>query len=243
MDTQYTPLIERFFDGELSPTEVKQYEELLETNEEFQKEVDLFEKAIKLLRLKNISDLKDSVQRIDASRSKSTSTVGWMKIAASIMLLAVVGMGFYSQKFSNDNLYKDAYSPANDYITNMDADLTSIEKALELYNTKQYPEAVGAFTTIELSEPQNQIAKFYLGQSLLQMDQMEQAIKTLDKVSGDYWSEAKWYVALALLKQGKEAEAKKILLDIMDADEDEAFVLKAERLQNKINSPLRKFVL
>ncbi|PCJ65177.1 MAG: hypothetical protein COA58_09950 [Bacteroidetes bacterium] len=243
METKYTDLIERHFNDLLNQDEVKRVKELLANDKSFQKEYELFKSAQFVVELNTLRQLKENARKLDIENTAHRPKTNWILMAASVLLIAIVGTLFFSQNnYSNENLFNKAYFPADDYISDLGSDETRLGAAMRLYNTKQYPEAVGAFTTIELSEPQNQIAKFYLGQSLLQMDQMEQAIKTLDKVSGDYWSEAKWYVALALLKQGKEAEAKKILLDIMDADEDEAFVLKAERLQNKMNSPLRKFV-
>jgi len=245
METQYTTLIERYFDEDLSPAELSEYQELLETNEDFQKEVALFEKAHHVIKLKHISDMKDRVQSI---RQKQTTTAkssnfSGLKIAASILLLAVVSIGFYAQQFDTDKLYQDAYTPAGDYITNMDAEMSPLEQAMELYNKEEYEQAIDAFATIEGKDPQNQVAKFYLGQSLLHNEQNEQAIETLLEVSGDYHPEALWYAALTQLKIGKEADARESLDHIITENEDEAFVLKAERLLKKLDSPLRNFVL
>ena len=45
METKYTALIERYFDNELSPEEIAQVVKLNETEVDFQKEFELFEKA------------------------------------------------------------------------------------------------------------------------------------------------------------------------------------------------------
>lgn len=245
METQYTTFIERYFDEDLTSVELIQYQELLETNLDFQKEVELFEKALKAIRLKHISDLKDRVQSIRNKKinSSKSSNFGWMRIAASVMLLAVVGLGFYAQQYKASKLYEEAYTPAGDYITNMDADMSTMEKAMELYNKEKFTAAIDAFAEIENTNPENQVAKFYLGQSLLQAGQDEQAIKTLSELSGDYQPEALWYVALIQLKIGTETSALESLERIISENEDEAFVIKAERLKRKLNSPFRKLVL
>lgn len=244
METQYTTLIERYFDEQLTPSEIAEYNQLLETNEDFQKEVELFEKAHHVIKLKHISDIKDRVQSIRKGQqiqSRSSNFSG-LKIAASILLIAVVSIGFYAQQYDTDKLYRDAYTPAGDYITNMDAEMSPLEQAMELYNKEEFETAIDAFATIEGKDPQNQVAKFYLGQSLLQAGQNEQAIETLLEVSGDYHPEALWYAALTQLKIGYEADALETLDHIIDENEDEAFVLKAKDLKSKLTSPLRKFV-
>ena len=245
METQYTTFIERYFDKDLTATELIEYQELLETNLDFQKEVELFEKALKAIKLKHISDMKDHVRSIRNKKinSSTSSKLGWMRIAASIVLLAVVGLGFYAQQYKASKLYENAYAPAGDYITNMDADMSTMEKAMELYNKEELTAAIEAFAEIENTNPENQVAKFYLGQSLLQAGQDEQAIKTLSQVSGDYHPEALWYVALTQLKMGNETAALESLDHIIEENRDEAFVIKAGRLKRKLNSYFRKLAL
>jgi TolA-binding protein len=246
METKYTALIERYFDNELSPEEIAQVVKLNETEVDFQKEFELFEKANEAIKLLTLSDLKEDIKVLREKQTENTPrfrSLSWMKVAASILLLAVVGVGFYAQQFSNESIYDSSYVTADDYITNMDAEMSAMEKALELYNKKDFSAAIDAFTEIENTNPENQVAKFYLGQSLLQAGQDEQAIKTLSQVSGDYHPEALWYVALTQLKMDNEAAALQSLERIISENKDEAFVIKAERLKRKLNSSFRKLVL
>jgi predicted Zn-dependent protease len=246
METKYTLLIERHFDGELSTEETSEVQRLNETDAEFQKEFQLFEKANRAIKLLTIKDLKEEIKAIHQSEKFSNepkkSSFGFMKIAASIMLIAMVGIGFYSQNYSNQNLYEENYAPVDDYITNMDPLMTEMEKAMELFNKQDYNGALEAFASIERAEPLNQEAKFYFGQSLLNIGENDQAITTLSEVTGSYRAEALWYAALTQLKTSKEEDAKATLNKITSEKTDTAFVLKAERLLNKLNSPLRKLV-
>ena len=246
METKYTPLIERYFDEELTSEEISEVQRLNETDVDFQKEFQLFEKANKAIKLLTIKDLKEEIkeirQEIKASNQPKQSSFGFMKIAASIMLIAMAGIGFYSQNFSNQNLYEESYTPVGDYITNMDDDMTEMEKAIELFNKEDFNGALEAFAAIERAEPLNQEAKFYFGQSLLNTDKNEQAITALSEVTGDYRAEALWYAALTQLKINKEFNAKSTLNKIVSEKTDSAFVIKAEKLKSKLNSPLRKLV-
>jgi TolA-binding protein len=246
METKYTTLIERYFDKELSPEEIAQVAKFRERDVDFQKEFELFEKANKVISLLTISDLKEEIKVLrehKISNSQKVSSLRGMKVAASILLLAVVGVGFYAQQFSSKSIYDNSYFPAGDYITNMDAEMSTMEKAMELYNKESFLAAIDAFAEIGNTNPENQVAKFYLGQSLLQAGQDEQAIKTLSEVSGDYQPEALWYVALTQLKMGNDAVALETLERIISANKDEAFVIKAKGLKRKLNSPFRKLLL
>ena len=240
--TPHTTLIERFFDKQLSATEIAEVAILRKTNAAFEQEYLLFEKAHKVARLYTISRLKEQVRAVAGSKKtvSITSPFGWMKIAASITLLAVVGLGFYAQQFSDSNIYKGAYTPAADYITNLDESLSPMEKAMEWYNVGDFAKAIDAFAAIENEDPKNQEAKFYLGQSLMQKGEIDQAVVTLSEVSGDYRPEAQWYVALAYLSIGNETATLSTLETIIKTNADEAFVQRAQHLKNKLTSPFRK---
>jgi tetratricopeptide (TPR) repeat protein len=194
-----------------------------------------------VLELNALSQLKDKARQIDqASSVVKQYNTGWMKIAASIMLLAVIGISFYGQTYSSDNLYDTAYEPAQDYITNMDSDLSPIEQALSHYNKGEINIAMQELQTLTEAEPSNQEALFYLGQCQLRLGEFNLAINSFQQVNNNYHAEAQWYVALALIKTKKEDEAIKTLGGIISAQEDEAFVLKAKELKGKLESPFRK---
>lgn len=242
---KYTELIERYFDGLLTTEEQSRFEELQATDSEFQAEFAVFEKAQMILELDALRELKENARKLDKEISivpKKNST-NWMKIAASILLLAVVGATFYAQNsYSNEGLYEMAYTPAGDHISDLGGGKTALESAMQFYNKKEYKDAIDAFAAIESAEPQNQVAKFYLGQSLLFDGQNTQGINTLLEVSGDYQPEARWYASLAQLQGDDENGCLETLNQIIEADQDATFVNKASKLKAKLNSQLRKLV-
>lgn len=246
MDTKYTDLLERYFSHSLSSNEIKEVEELLRNNEEFKLEYELFEKAIQVAKLHTISGLKQDIREIRESANipKTRLISPWLKIAASVILLAVIGTGFYAQTYSNDSLYVQAYVPVSDYITNLDNDLSSLEKAVSLYNTEEYQGASEIFKTIaSLENSESHIASFYLGICYMQMDKMDEAVEVLQRVQGPFKSEAQWYLALAHLKLDHDDVSIVTLKSIVADNSDEAYVIKAQTLLNHLNNPLRNLVL
>ena len=81
METQYTSLIERYFDEELSSKEKAHVEELKKTNSNFMHEFELFEKAHKVVNLVAIGNLKEDIRSIhkgmdNSPKSKVRSSAG-----------------------------------------------------------------------------------------------------------------------------------------------------------------------
>jgi hypothetical protein len=242
---KYTLLIERYFDGLLTAEEHTQFDQLKATDSDFQTEFAVFEKAQMILELDALRELKENARNLDKEvsiASKKTS-YNWMKLAASILLLAVVGSLFYTQNtYSNESLYQDNYAAAGDHISDLGSGKTALESAMQFYNLKKYPEAIGAFEEILSTESENQAARFYLGQSQLLDNKSKTGIATLRQVTGDYRPEALWHVALAQLQLDKEKATIATLSSIIESNEDQTFVKKAKKLKAKLESPLRKFV-
>lgn len=246
MANQYTSLIERYYDSLLNAEETAKFNKLKESDVDFQAELALFEKAEMLLELDAIQALKENARRLDKASNHKTeadSSFRGMKIAASILLISVVGSLFYTQNtYSNESLYQDNYSAAGDHISDLGNGKTALEAALEFYNKKKYTEATTAFEDIISVDATNQIAQFYLGQSLILDNKSDQGIKALLQVTGDYQPEARWYAALAQLKNNDESNCIATLKSILESDQDKTYVIKAKKLKAKLDSPLRRFV-
>jgi len=242
METEYTSLIERYFDNLLSPEEMTRVEQLRKTDLNFQEEFELFEKAHQAIKFSTIIDLKAEIKGIhqgmnDSSKEAKTINLRWIAVAASILI--IVSVGLYAQQFSNQNLYSEAYTPVSDYITNMDGDLSEMEKAMKFLDQKQFDSASYLFNNIYATTGE-QSALFYAGHSHFQAGRIEKAIESWNKVSNNYQAETQWYVALAYLKLGNTENSLKTLTAIITKKEDEVFVRRAEKLKEKLSSPFRK---
>lgn len=244
METKYTTLIERYFDQLLSPEEIAEIEQLKKTDSDFLQEFELFKKTYQAVELSTVINLKAEIkgihQKMDSpTKSAKIVQLRWIGIAASILLLA--GFGFYAQQFSNQNLYSEAFTPVGDYVTNMDNDLSALEKAMEMFNKQQFDSASQLFHKIYATTG-SQVALFYEGHTYYQTGRLQHAIKILNKVSNNYKPEAQWYVSLAYLKMEDNTNTIKTLNAIINDNQDEAFVIKAKKLKGQLTSPLRKLV-
>ena len=245
METKFTTLIERYFDELLSPEDIRKVEQLKNTDSDFLKEFELFEKSHQAIKLSTIINLKAEIKeihkRMDGSaKSNKVIQFWWGRVAASIIILVGVGIGFYAQKFSNQNLYDESYTLVGDYITNMDEELSEMEIAMQFFDKQQFDLSTQLFDKIYTATG-DQIALFYTGHSHYQAGRMEQAIKSLNDVSNNYQPEAQWYVALAYLKMEDTVGTIRTLEYIISNNQDKVYVLKAKKLADKLRSPLRMF--
>lgn len=240
MDTKYTTLIERYFDQQLSPEEKVEVEQLRATDLDFQEEFELFEKANQAVQLATAINLKEEIKDIHDSMEATSATpiFTFRRIGIAASVLLIVGFGVYAQQYSNQNLYDEAYAPVGDYVTNMDNEISQLEKAMELFDQQQYDNAQRAFNQIYTTTG-DQIALFYAGHCHYQAGKFEEAISALSKIDNNYQAEAQWYIALAYLKLEKLDNTNNVLQSIIDNKQDEAFVLKAKRLKEQLASPLR----
>ena len=243
MKENYRDLIERYFDDQLSEEERGEVERLRTSNVDFQQEFELFEKANKAVKISTLLDLKADVksihQEMKAPKQGKSINLKWWSLAAGIALL--VGLWSYAQQFSNANIYADAYTPVEDYVTNMDQTVSEMERAMELLDHKDYDKAISAFEKL-YSSTGNLTALFYEGHCYYEVGEYTKAIDHWNKVTNEYQPEAQWYTALVYLKLDDVERAKASLNQIVEAAADEKFVLKAKELNSKLSSPFRVLV-
>lgn len=95
-------------------------------------------------------------------------------------------------------------------------DLSSLQEGVRQYHQKNYKEASKIFEEFLKSDSANEQARYYNGLSYFEMNDWGRAVKNLDhiKAGADYFEEAQWKKALALLKNGDKAAAENILEEI-----------------------------
>jgi TolA-binding protein len=240
METSYTTFIERYYNGKLSPDELIQFNKLKSENEDFIKELELFESAQFIVELSALQELKEKVKSLDKANQPTHSLKSQriLGVAASIILLMIASVLFYAQTFSNKSLYSKSFTPASDYISELGSDNSELELALSIYNKGKYQEALRKFNTIKTDESQ-----FYAGQCNLQLKNFTEAVNKFNSVQGIYTTEAQWYLALTHLKLNKEQQAILVLDQIIKSNQDPLFVKKSKKLKSKLKHPLRRLAL
>jgi FimV-like protein len=236
--------IEQYFDGQLDDQTRKEVEDLVETDAEFKAEFELHKASHLLIDLKTLSDLKDSVQKMDEERTSNSTRKFWKPwlAAASVVLIGVVGGLFYAQSFSDGNLYDAHFVAAKDYVSDLGSQESDLSLAMTTYNQKEFNQSEKQFLSLVSDSSHRSVARFYLGQIYLQTDEFSKAVDQFKLVEGMYSAEAKWYLALGYLASGDDAKARQTLEEIIQSNDDPKFVQSAKKLQGKLESPLRGLV-
>ena len=172
----------------------------------------------------------------------------WMRTAAALALLLVALFGLYQIGGNSDeHLFADAFIPYESDLSVIvrGAEATAnpkmaVDPALQAgaatFEQGNFKESITHFEEYLKKETDNQLIRFHLGIAQLEVDQLEHAIKNLSMVheqSQTYQREAKWYLGLALLKNGKRAKAIEIIEDLI-AQGPGRYYEEAKRLHSKL---------
>ncbi|MBR9920421.1 MAG: hypothetical protein GYB31_06240 [Bacteroidetes bacterium] len=170
----------------------------------------------------------------------------WLRTAAAVLLVAVSLLSLRYFFSSNENRLYEAYYEA--YPNELKQDLRSgdsegqkvqapeyIVKAFEAYDNGDFAESARLFSEERTSDNYSAIAHFYGGIAALEAGDTPKAIQLL-RAAGQkgllYETEARWYLALALLKEGKMEEASSILNQFI-SDPDSRYHEEAKTLRSK----------
>ncbi len=142
----------------------------------------------------------------------------WLAIAASIVLVAVVGFFTVLDGGADPaELYARYYSdyPAPDAFRGDSSLVLRYEEAFAAYNSGQYALADEVFDLILKESPEDLMVTFYLGLNAQAAGKLESAAKYLEKLAdgeyNSYQQAARWYLGLNLMKQNKIDAAKEWL--------------------------------
>lgn len=149
----------------------------------------------------------------------------WMGIAASIMLLAVVGYFVYPG--TNSSLPDFEY----DFITRRGNDdgsgNTDMQKATVLYRQHNYAEAAKLYETIDSQE-----AHLRAGVAYIKADNPARAVEIFESLNST-WDEEKidWYLARAYFENGQKDKAVALYESIKDMDGGDYSIQAGEYLE------------
>jgi|GEM_PF-2150252 len=150
------------------------------------------------------------------------------KIAAVATILIIMGvMLFYlltRQKKDPAQIFASHFEPYADLISTKNGNKDTVTYrqlllgALSLYNDTKFDSSRLIFAYIDKVYPGNDTVAFYLANSILaSKENPADAIAILDALlarNQSFINPSKWYLALALLKNGETGKAKKILTEI-----------------------------
>lgn len=226
MKTNYNyELIKDYLDSILDAKTSKEIEELI-TNDETARTI-----AKGIVQMQNhfkededidayLEEVLNKNRTLIEKKSRSSNIGLLLRIAASVLLVVVSGILIYrlSQSTLTDLVSQALAQPYEISITQRNSETGStIENAAFHYSQGNYQKA------IQLLENQTSSrAVFYRGLSLLYSDEYIQAIDELNKnelKESRFAEQAKWYLAVGLIKAGQHENAKKVLEEIVSQDQ------------------------
>lgn len=228
--------IEDYLAGELKGESLAEFENRLKTDSDFARQVELhrnLEAAFRDPRERELADhLKKANQNFNHQNDKKKIIPFWKNprvwaVAAAAVILVLVWVYPFQENRIKDAqiLYAEYHQvyPAPEGLRSENNDLDSVlSEGYKKYNAGEYESAFSIFSTLLTENPNHTQAQFYAGLSQFELRQPGKAISyfqaTIDNSNSPYISQAKWYMALAYLKQDNKSEAKKWLRELTSAN-------------------------
>ncbi len=162
------------------------------------------------------------------------------KVAAVVMLIAVSAVVIFQlqQPSSPQDLFTHHFEAyPNEFVSAKRGDDNAADpmvQAFQAYDNQNYNAAIDGFTKI-LDEEEDVMVLFYLGNAQLAQNESQAAIATFEQfleISQDSVTEAKWYLAMSYLKEGRIEEAKVLLEELK---EDEEYGKQANKILRRLH--------
>jgi TolA-binding protein len=167
-----------------------------------------------------ITQLKKIHSRVTSKNSRKTQSL-WLKIAAAVLLMIAVGVGIQKAIFKPDALALVDEDLSQPYpVANIFRGLkeeTDYSRALEAYQSKNYPQASRYFEKVSREANNQASAVFYNGLSCLYSGNYHKAIQLLasDQLpESRHAQQAQWYLSLAYIKSGDIKKGIEVLKEI-----------------------------
>ncbi len=187
--------------------------------------------------------------KVKPIKEKQEAKTSWLnssllRVAASVLLFAVIGLlvfqysqsGSSPQQLAQVHLVEHYNAPT--ILRNSTENVEeNWQKAITAYKKEDFVQSATLIEKVIQQGKANEEQFYYLGLSYLYQDKEleNKAIKNFDKVRDSLYLEAaQWYKGLALIKLGKEKEAKELLLQLQNTT-DQQRKKKVEELLKALN--------
>lgn len=259
MKSKFLDMFDNYFSGELSQQEKIAFEEHLKSDSKMAEAFQEYQDLRKGIDYSIMKSLKEELQQLETSLPEielepdvqhsidpapTTNRFRIWKVAAAVVLVSLsVGVIFQLQQPSSpQDLVSQHFEPyENPFVgAKRGDDITAnpMVQAFQAYDTEKYSVAIAGFESIlgqEEYKDQHTMVLFYLGISQLAQGQGTASIASFEHYLGiteDNVSEAKWYLALGYLKEGKVDEATVLLEELQ---QNEQYGQQVRRILKKLD--------
>lgn len=197
-------LISNYFENNLSKENQIEFDDLLEKDNDFAKEVAYQKNLKKAITLNERARLKQKLQGFEAEKAQK-KTFKWQYIAASVVIF-IGSFWFFNQSPNSQELYNQYYQTYPNTVAPAVRGENSTDlktAAFSEYDAGNYSKAYQLFLDIYNSENQD-YALFYGSLCLMELNRHQEALTLLNRFdttkSNDFTPFIKWYKALSYLK-------------------------------------------
>lgn len=224
--TEVQTMIEKYLRNEMSAEEVREFEKQLQESPSLRKQLaregELFASFDQVRRerlLDHFKDLDRSLQGKAVSRSMTTNT--WLKWAATVSALIIVGyLGYLNLNRSTPSqLYGEYFKPYPNVVEPVTRDNGSAATAFVYYETAEYEQALAAFGELLDEDPGHIAHRFYYAMTSMILENDNEAIEIFESLAiedSDFRDQATWYISLLYLRQNNEEGAQPYLQQLID---------------------------
>lgn len=263
-DIRHIDLIEKYLDNNLDMDELKLFEETLENEEGFVRELNDMEVLVagikhsaskttieeKLVRIENSMRIMEEEDDQIISKTiffdfEHIKKYSWA-IAASLTLLLVTTIALFNidQTPTHQKLYTKYYAPFENYGNKRGpekAEKNYWNLALAYYDAAQYDSALANFERVQISDYKGSINhpsfSLYKGNTLMKLERHDEAITIFKGMLADddgMAIYAKWYLSMCYLYENKTEKLVTLLEEIAEVKVS-AFSPKAQEILDQIN--------
>ena len=212
--------IDRYLSGELEPEERKAFEQYMDRDPDFAAKVEraLLSKGVAYK--EGLDEWKaGKLQQLTywEATDRSSRTTAWLKIAAAIAILLMLGAGIFSlssKSQSPEALFAEYYAIKPSPTYRQQGGNSPLKEGFRAFNQHQYEEALRHWDQFSMKTDQftKDEISYYRGLSYLELHMIAQAREQLEQISDhSFLSKAQWYLALIALKEGEVDQARGLL--------------------------------
>jgi tetratricopeptide (TPR) repeat protein len=231
-----------YVDGEMDLQQQKDFELQMQGDAELREYVEHYRQATVALKTRLVPDtdldnLKQTLGNLNKTHFKAEAKVvsfksytRWISGVAAVLILGLIVFNPWKK-----SLY-DEYSTAGSMSVSErgEGPQTNLEKAAAYYNKKDYIAAKKLLAKEYAANPNNSMAAYYYGITLIQDKQEARAriiLQQLYKGESAFKYDAAYYVALSYVKQNDKANARRWLKNVPPGTSNYA---KAKELEGKL---------
>jgi len=214
----YLNEIDRYQNGTLSPKELHDFQQMMDNNALFVSELKLQQSIDEAIQDTESLHFERVLTQLHHSYSKERVKQNLLRVAASLTFIMVIGGIFWlflpnvGHNYARlaDQYYK-VYDPITAIRSGDQPSDQLLAEAFDLFTRKDFTKAANKFKDLLNLNPSNNMARFYLGISLMETGKPAEAIPHMQEIILQkdvlFQNQAEWYMALCFLKTNEKEKA------------------------------------